>query len=75
MADTGENHQISGRVNAKEAAIVRASKQMLSKERSTERQTSAAFGVQSGRVKGLQTAKGSKKRSPSQSFESEWHYC
>jgi len=32
MADTGENRQITGRINAKEAEMVRASKQMLPKK-------------------------------------------
>jgi len=65
MADTGENRQISGRANAKEAETVRASKRMVSKERSTERETGAAFGIRSGRGKGLQRGtKGSKESSP-----------
>lgn len=35
MADTGENRQIIRRANAKEAEMVRASKKMVSEERST----------------------------------------
>jgi hypothetical protein len=63
MADTGENRQITGRSNAREAAMVRTSKQMLAKERSTEREGTAAFGIRSSRGLGLQRGpKGSKKR-------------
>jgi hypothetical protein len=43
MADTGENRQIVGRANAKEAETVRASKRAVSEERSTERAGNAAF--------------------------------
>jgi hypothetical protein len=43
MADTGENRQIVGRANAKEAETVRASKQAVSEERSTEKAGNAAF--------------------------------
>ena len=62
MADTGENRQITGRANAKEAETVRASKEMVSEERSTAKASNAAFG---GTGKGSQRrAKGSKPRSP-----------
>lgn len=43
MADTGENRQISGRANAKEAQSVRASKKMVSVERSTEKTSNAVL--------------------------------
>ena len=43
MADTGENRQIVGRANAKEAETVRASKRAVSQERSTEKAGNAAF--------------------------------
>jgi hypothetical protein len=43
MADTGENRQIVGRANAKEAQTVRASKRAVSEERSTEKAGNAAF--------------------------------
>jgi hypothetical protein len=44
MADTGENRQIIGRANAKESETVRASKKIVSEERSTEKAGDAAFG-------------------------------
>lgn len=44
MADTGENRQIIGRANAKEAETVRASKQLMSEERSSEKAGDVAFG-------------------------------
>ena len=52
MADTGENRQIIGRANAKEAETVRASKRMMSKERSTENAGDVAFSSKknSGRL-------------------------
>jgi hypothetical protein len=63
MADTGENRQITGRSNAREAAMVRTSKQMLAKERSTEREGTTAFAIRSGRGKGQQRGpKGGKER-------------
>jgi hypothetical protein len=43
MADTGENRQIVGRANAKEAETIRASKRAVSEERSTEKAGNAAF--------------------------------
>lgn len=43
MADTGENRQIVARVNAKEAETLRASKKMISEERSTAKARDAAF--------------------------------
>jgi hypothetical protein len=43
MADTGENRQIVGRANAKEAETIRASKRDISKERSTEKASVAIF--------------------------------
>lgn len=43
MADTGENRQIVGRANAKEAETVRVSKRAVSAERSTEKAGNAAF--------------------------------
>ena len=43
MADTGENRQIVGRANAKEAETVRAAKRAVSEERSTEKADNAAF--------------------------------
>jgi hypothetical protein len=43
MADTGENRQITRRANAKEAEKVRASKKMVSEERSTAKASDAAF--------------------------------
>jgi hypothetical protein len=53
MADTGENRQIRGRANAKEAEKVRASKKMVSEQRSTAKASDAAFGG---------TEKGSRRR-------------
>jgi F420-dependent methylenetetrahydromethanopterin dehydrogenase len=44
MADTGERRQIAGRANAREAEMVRASKKMVSEERSVERAKDAVFG-------------------------------
>ena len=44
MADTGENHQIIARVNAKEAETVRSSKKMIREERSSTKAMDAAFG-------------------------------
>ena len=62
MADTGEKRQITGWANAKETETVRASKRMVSEERSTEKASNAAFG---GTEKGSRRrAKGSKQRSP-----------
>jgi hypothetical protein len=62
MADTGENRQIIGRANAKEAETVRASIKMVSEERSTANASNAAFGdTEKGSRRGT---KGSKKRSP-----------
>jgi hypothetical protein len=43
MADTGENRQIVGRANAKEAETVRASKRAISEERSTAKASNAEF--------------------------------
>jgi|ERR1039458_5552012 hypothetical protein len=61
MADTGENRQIIGRANAKEAETVRASRKMVSEERSTARASTAAFG---GTDKGSRRrTKGSQRRS------------
>lgn len=66
MADTGEKRQITRRTNAKEAETVRASKKILSRERSTVKETDAAFDMLAGRAKGLQgRTKGSKQRSGS----------
>jgi hypothetical protein len=62
MADTGENRQIIGRANAKEAETVRASKKMVSEERSTARASNAAFGTTAKGSRRLTT--GSKQRSP-----------
>lgn len=60
MADTGENRQISGRANAKQAETIRTSKEMVSEERSTAEASNAAFTN-----KGLRRhTKGSKQRSP-----------
>jgi len=59
MADTGENRQIIGRANAKEAETVRASKKMVSEERSTAKASNAAFRV---------TKKGSRRRAKGSSF-------
>ena len=53
MADTGENRQIIGRSNAKEAETVRASKRVVSEARSTAKASNAAFGA---------TEKGSRRR-------------
>jgi hypothetical protein len=44
MADTGEKRQRIGWANAKEAETVRASKRIVSEERSTEKASNAAFG-------------------------------
>jgi hypothetical protein len=44
MADTGENRQITGRANAKEAETVRASRKVVSAERSTVKASDAKFG-------------------------------
>ena len=43
MADTGENRQIIGRANAKEAETVRVSKRFVSEERSKKKIGNAAF--------------------------------
>jgi len=54
MADTGENRQITGRANAKEAEAVRVSKKVVSAERSTVKASDARFGRSdkgSGRLK------------------------
>jgi hypothetical protein len=49
MADTGENRQIVGRVNPKEAETLRASKKMISEEQSATKARDAAFdGTQKG---------------------------
>ncbi len=62
MADTGENRQIIGRANAKEAETVRVSKKIISEERSTAKASNAAFG---GTGKGSpRRTKKSKQRSP-----------
>ena len=62
MADTGEKRQRVGWANAKEAETVRASKRMVSEERSTAKASNAAFG---GAGKGSRRgAKGSRRRSP-----------
>ena len=45
MADTGERRQITGRANAREAELVRASKKMNSVERTTEKAGDAIFGA------------------------------
>lgn len=45
MADTGENRQITGRVNAKAAETIQASKKMDSEERSSEAAGNAAFAA------------------------------
>jgi hypothetical protein len=62
MADTGENRQITGRANAKEAEKVRASKKMVSEERSTVKASDAAFG--STEEGSRRRTKKSKQRSP-----------
>jgi hypothetical protein len=62
MADTGEKRQITGWANAKETETVRASKRMVSEERSTEKASNAAFG---GTGKGSRRrVEGSRQRSP-----------
>ena len=43
MADTGENRQIVGRANAKEAETVRESKRAISEERSSAKASNDAF--------------------------------
>ena len=43
MADTGENRQIIGRANAKEAETVRVSKRFVTEERSRRKTGNAAF--------------------------------
>ena len=60
MADTGENRQIIGRTNAKEAETVRASKKMVSAERSTAKASNIAFGEKGSR----RSAKKSKQPGP-----------
>lgn len=60
MADTGENRQIVGRVNAKEAETVRKSQKVIQKERSTAKATNAAFIVVDKRAQGR--SKKTKKR-------------
>jgi hypothetical protein len=58
MADTGENRQITGRANAKEAEAVRAAKKMVSEQRSTERTNNAAFGgTEKGSRRGTKRSK------------------
>jgi hypothetical protein len=49
MADTGENRQIIGRTNAKEAEAIRASKKMVSVERSAAKASNIAFGEKGSR--------------------------
>ena len=61
MADTGENRQIVGRANAKEAQTVRASKRAVSEERSTEKAGNAAF--RNGRKVSQHKSKGNQQRS------------
>jgi hypothetical protein len=43
MADTGENRQITGRANAKQAETVRASSKMVSQELSSGKTNNTAF--------------------------------
>jgi hypothetical protein len=58
MADTGENRQISGRVNAKAAETIKASKKMVSEERSTAKASDAAFvGTGKGSRRHTQTSR------------------
>ena len=62
MAYTGERRPRIGWANAKEAETVRASKKMVSEERSTAKASNAAFGASE---KGSRRrAKGSSQRSP-----------
>ena len=61
MADTGENRQIVGRANAKEAETVRASKRIVSEERSTEKAGNAGF--RNARTASQHKAKGNQQRS------------
>jgi hypothetical protein len=44
MADTGENRQITVRANARETETVRATKKLVSEERSSTIANQAAFG-------------------------------
>lgn len=53
MADTGENRQIIGRANANETETIRASKKMVSEQRSTAKTSNAAFAA---------TGRGSRRR-------------
>jgi hypothetical protein len=63
MADTGENRQIVGRANAKEAETVRTSKRMVSAERSTEKTGNATF--HSERMGSPRKSKTKQQQSPS----------
>jgi hypothetical protein len=63
MADTGENRQITGRANAKEAEKVRASKKIVSEERSAAKASDAAFGA-SGKGSGRPTKGNKQQRHP-----------
>jgi riboflavin biosynthesis pyrimidine reductase len=60
MADTGENRQISGRANAKQAETIRTSKEMVSEGRSTAEASNAAFTNKGPRRR----TKGGGQRSP-----------
>jgi hypothetical protein len=57
MADTGENRQIIGRATAKEAETVRASKQLMSEERATEKAGDIAFGRKKDSAKQAKSSK------------------
>jgi len=66
MADTGENRQIIGRANAKEAETIRAAKKVVFGARSTTKASNAAFGKTEKDSR--QRRKGSQQRSPDPKF-------
>jgi len=64
MADTGQNRPIARRADAREAEMVRESKKTWSDERSTVKETDAAFVMPGGRAKARQSStRGNKRRS------------